>query len=736
MTRTRRVLLLLAVLTGHATPAAAADTATLDSLEVYPTLAAAGVYASYTGDDDGDATAWVEYRPAGSGSYQRGHDLMPIAPGRLAGSVFFLAPGQGYDVRVVLSDPDNAAELTSEQSVTTRADQPAAATGNTWWVDATLGDDQAAGSEAEPFRTIGAGASAAQPGDTVRVRPGVYRETVVPPRGGTDGAPIWFLADGSGVVVDGSEASLENASWVDEGGGVFSTAFSGESRYVAVDDTRLYDYATLAELQTAAAGLPGGFSVDAAAGRLYVRMPDDSDPSGHAVHVAVREQGFLLDSISHVVIEGFELRYFGSTGTGVAIDVRDTSRAWIRNNQMHHSNAGVRVRRPLAHENVIENNSFRDTSVFGWPWGAVKAHTPEASAISITEGRGNIVRKNRVEGSFNGIYVGSFGDSSEAIAKDTDVYGNLLRQHGDDGLEPEGACVNVRFWNNVIDGVYNAVSLAPIEVGPTWLLRTLVVDYQAHVLKLNNGSTGWILVYHTTGVPLGSGPSAQALAPTLAFGPFVSRNNIYQATRYVIESGLSSVNPGVSLDFDALYTTDTTRFVKWMNVRYADLAELAASNTIEQNGFQVLPEYVDAPALDYDLVDGHALIDAGEPIAGINTPWIVGAAPDVGAFEKGGVSPFSDAPSAGGAGGATGGTGGSAGATGGSAGAGATGGLGTGGAAASGGVAAAPGGGGSNAATADDEGGCGCRLAGQSRSAGALVLGLLVLAAALRRRRR
>ncbi len=688
-------------------------------------MASVGVYADISGDDDGDATAWVEYRAAGSGSYMRGHDLMRIAAGRWAGAVFFLEPGNTYDVRVVLDDPDNSGQLTSDQTASTRGNAPAASTSELW-VDAAAGKDSNLGTAASPFATIQAAADKAKPGDKVRVKPGVYRESIDPPTAGTEAAPIWFVAEGAGVVVDGSDPALEKPTWQSEGGGVYSTAFSGQSEYIAADDARLYDYQSLSDLQSAAGGLPGGFYVDSGASKLYVRMPDDSDPSAATFHVAVRDVGFLLDTISHVVVEGFELRYFGSTKSGVAVDIRDTHHAWVRNNTAHHMNAGYRVRRDLASENVIEGNSFRDTSVWTWPWGSVKAHTPEASAISITSGRGNVVRKNDLEGSFNGIDVGAFGTTDEAIAKDTEVYGNVMRQHGDDGLEPEGACVNVRFWHNAIIGVKNAISLAPIEVGPTWLVRNLVADYTDHVLKLNNGSKGWILVYHTTGSPAAGQTDAQAIEPSLAFGPFVSRNNIYQAHRYAIENGLSSVNAGVSLDYDALWTDDPARFVKWLGTTYADITALKASSTIEANGFEIEPKYVDTSKADYNLTNGHGLLDVGVEIPGINSQFIVGAGPDVGAFEKGGVSPWQDANPSGGAGG-TGGTGGTG-----------TGGGGAGGGAGQAGSGANAGAGGSNAGggSGDDDGGCGCRVPASAGPQSLGWLSALLLFGAARRRRR
>ena len=68
------------------------------------------------------------------------------------------------------------------------------------------GDDAAAGTAAAPFRTVQRGAEAAQPGDTVLVAPGIYRERVSPPRGGTDGKPIVFRsAERHRAVIKGSD---------------------------------------------------------------------------------------------------------------------------------------------------------------------------------------------------------------------------------------------------------------------------------------------------------------------------------------------------------------------------------------------------------------------------------------------------------------------------------------------------------------------------------------------------
>jgi hypothetical protein len=61
------------------------------------------------------------------------------------------------------------------------------------------------GTAVEPLLTIQRAAALAQPGDTIRIHKGVYRETVRPPRGGEPGRPIVYEGDpGGGTIVRGS----------------------------------------------------------------------------------------------------------------------------------------------------------------------------------------------------------------------------------------------------------------------------------------------------------------------------------------------------------------------------------------------------------------------------------------------------------------------------------------------------------------------------------------------------
>jgi len=82
------------------------------------------------------------------------------------------------------------------------------------------GSDSAAGSEAQPYLTIIRAASLAQPGDTVIVHAGTYREWVKPARGGTDESKriTYRAAPGAEVLVKGSERIT---TWKPETGGVW-----------------------------------------------------------------------------------------------------------------------------------------------------------------------------------------------------------------------------------------------------------------------------------------------------------------------------------------------------------------------------------------------------------------------------------------------------------------------------------------------------------------------------------
>ena len=128
---------------------------------------------------------------------------------------------------------------------------------------APKGNDANPGTEAKPFATIQAGVNKLQPGDTLLIHGGVYRETVTFPASGAEGQPITVKATpGEKVVVTGCDpvtdwqsAVLRFASDVAE----MNADRSGQQapRHQKTTDPLMLDCSVLAEKPGYDAASPG-----------------------------------------------------------------------------------------------------------------------------------------------------------------------------------------------------------------------------------------------------------------------------------------------------------------------------------------------------------------------------------------------------------------------------------------------------------------------------------------------
>jgi len=629
------------------TASIAQNAVTVVSASGYANFHAGGVLLTVSGDANANSAAALEWRPAGD-SFLPAQPLERIDTTHFAGSLFGLAPGTSYEARVTLADPDGVSGSPVTAAFATRSEALAEPTLRTLYVSASGDDGNPGTSPGSPVRTIQRAANLAQAGDLVLIQPGVYRESVSVPRSGTAAQPIVFRGNGAGAILDGADATIAaGAPWTPAAGGSWSLVTGFATGHVVTEAGRLYRYTSLAALQALAAGAPGGFYFDGTT--LYLKFADASSPSSHTVHAARFEDGFAVDGRSYVRIENLEIRHYGSGDYGKGVYLRYSSDCAVRSSRIHEvGSAGIWVKGGERH--LLESNEIWDTSIFAWPWGETKGSSSENNAIAFSDdvGRGHVVRRNTVHGTFNGIAPCGSAAPPSGVTNETDVYENVLYQHTDDGFEPEGYCSNLRLWGNRLQDVHMAFAVAPAAPGPLFLVRnvawrvgntrtSLQDGYTASAIKINSGyaePVGPLLVYHNTFVT--DVPATDAIALlNPGYSTFIrARNNVIAGTRYALDK----VNPVAwSGDGDDLYTTDASRLVWWTGTRYDTLGAFQALGQ-EPSGLSAPPQLTSPASGNFEPQPGSPLIDAGVALAGINDDY-AGAGPDVGAFEWSGPPP-------------------------------------------------------------------------------------------------
>lgn len=622
----------------------AANGSSLLSIEAYANFHAGGVVATISGDDNSDAALSLEWRRQGEVSFRSGHPLTRIDETHFVGSLFWLSPAQGYEVKVTLSDPDGISGDSSRvANLNTRLDTFVEPTLRTLYVSNSGSDSNSGTSPANPLKTIQHASDISLPGDLILIQPGIYRESVSLTVSGTADQPIVFRGAASGVIVDGADETIAaGVLWISEGGGVYSYLSGFSTGHVVADTGRFFQYLSLAELQILEAGAPGGFFFDGA--RLYIKFADGSSPGEHEMHVARHENGFYLNGLSHVRIENIEIRHFGAGSYGKGVYLRYSNDCAVRLCKIYgFQSAGVWLKG--GGRNLIEGNEFWDTSIFSWPWGSSKGSSAENNAVSFTDdiGRGNLVRRNTIHGTFNGIGPCGSAAPPDGFTSETDIYDNILYQHTDDAIEPEGYCANVRLWNNHIQDVHMAFAVAPAAPGPVYILRNVVFrfgntrtsltdGYTASAIKINSGyptPIGPLYLYHNTF--LTDVPDTNAIALlNPGYSTFIrARNNIFAGTRYA----LYKVNPVIlDWDRDCLYSTDSNRLVSWHGTTFDTLADFQTATNQELNGIVGEPGLSDPVGGDFTPTRLSLVVDRGELLPGINDRFS-GKKPDIGAYE-------------------------------------------------------------------------------------------------------
>ena len=230
------------------------------------------------------------------------------------------------------------------------------------------GDDSNPGSASEPLRTVQAAAMLAQPGDTVTVHEGTYRERVDPPRGGEsdDMRIVYQSAPGEDVAIKGSEAiggwqHLEGNVWMVHLSNDYLGAFNPYANVLTGDwffpldrehhtgavylnDVAMNEAATLDELFGTCWGRKWFGKSDNAGTRIWANF-GDADPNEELVEINKRRTVFYPSKpgINYITVRGFTLSQAATpwcppTTEQVGLIGTNWSKGWIiENNTITHS---------------------------------------------------------------------------------------------------------------------------------------------------------------------------------------------------------------------------------------------------------------------------------------------------------------------------------------------------------------------------------------------------------------
>jgi hypothetical protein len=607
------------------------------SLDLYGNFHTLGITVTLDPADDpeGDMAAQVEYRAGGSGTFRPGFPLSRVGNTRFIGSLFGLIPGTAYQVRVNFNDP-GAGPLNGTTAIgtaATRSEPVFPSLSKSYYVSpAGSGNDC---SSSLPC-SLDHGLTLAQPGETIFLRSGEYfLGEMTLPRSGAPGAPILIQGfPGETAILDGGDPSP--FSWTALGGGVYRTNVNGaDPHLVLANGSRLYPYQRLEDLQNLIWGIPGFY---AAGTTLYVRLANEADPNSVAMTVSRYNRAFEVQQ-NYIYFMNLTFRHYGRGSYAKALYFYDGSDNLVQGCTFAVNDLGIGLKYG-SHRNLIQDNTFYDT-IFDWPWEAVKGGSElETGGIRFYDpatGRGNVIRRNTFHDFFDGLGICPGGPSD--LVNETDFYENRVYRVGDDGVETDGQCSNVRLWSNTFHDVLIGISLAPVYTGPVYALRNLIYrtgagnsGYPGSPFKFNSGygTSGPMYLFHNTADAVLPFTNGLEIKTPGTWTKLYARNNIWSATGYALYD--YNTSQPLDWDYDNFWTSSGGNLIRWNNTLYANLPSFTAATGQEAHGLSFSPGFKDAGNGDYTLAPGSGLIDRGQLIPGINDGYL-GLGPDLGAFE-------------------------------------------------------------------------------------------------------
>ena len=617
----------------------------MKEMTLHATFHHVGIQVNYRGDENKNASVKLEANIDNQG-FKEVHRLSRAKSNRFVGTIFSLKAESKVVVRMTTIDSEGVRNGTQTKSITTRTQSVPLSKGKVIHVSIEGDNRLGTGSEPKPYATLSFAFEEAKADDTLLVHAGIYYESINPQNTqGTKGKPITVRSAGDGeVVLDGASQRLKNANeWKELENNIY-TAKVEKTRYVSVDGVRLWRYENLLGLKTLNKKTKGGFFLDD--GTLYVRLANDASPQEHEIQVSVLDYAFRMEDTSYVVFDGLIFRNYGVEDESAGFFFAESSNNnWIVNCYFKNMTTGIWIE-GLVDDLVVMNNDFSDFGVNEFNWHEVKEQNKiERGAIFVEngeyEGQGIIFYKNVVHDIFDGIKI--CGNSVIPHANNADIEENIFRNISDDGIEADGVCSNVRVVNNSFENMLVAVSVAPAETGPVYIIRNSIhnlnnyapgSEWETTAVKFNVGDepqSGEIFIYHNTATTKEEKQAVFYATNPADWQNVVLRNNIWSGTEYSLWYAIDE-NLSFSEDYDLLYSKADTLFL-YQDDDYYSIPEYNAVSGRCEHCIEGKPLFMDVDKHNYNLSSNSPAIDKGVLIKGINDDF-QGDAPDIGVLES------------------------------------------------------------------------------------------------------
>ena len=362
------------------------------------------------------------------------------------------------------------------------------------------GEGTEAGTEARPFRSISRAAELAQPGDTVLVHAGTYRERIAPERGGEPGRNITYAAaPGETVCVKGSEVWTPDWEPVEDAPnvwrGVLDAAIFGDFNpfrtlagglpgkktlgQVFLSGAMLTEVETPQELRNRVGTWLYVSGAGAAPDTLTLHFPPGQTPEFAVVEVAVRNRIFAprVRGLGYITIRGFTFEHCANQMAGGFWEPNGTQAGAVSCRAGHHW--------------IIEQNTIRFAKTIGLDCGGEggreRAEGPELGPAQVGW---HLIRHNHIsdngECGITGLgHTGlrvlhnriernnalGFDTAEEAGIKfhffyDGLIEGNLVRDNDGHGIWLDNVWYGSRITRNVVLNSMNSGIFIELGDGP------------------------------------------------------------------------------------------------------------------------------------------------------------------------------------------------------------------------------------------------------------------------------